>query len=634
MDSIEMGSTQAPKMPANPLEKIALCCSGGGYRAAGFHLGSMSYLDRLQYKNGETLLDRVKMISTVSGGTFTGVIYALHKQKRETFKEIYHFILTQLSKVDLVKLAIQKLNPDVNWTETHKRKNLINAFSELYDEHFTEGETLEVFDTLKCHLEAVVFNSTEFNNAINFRFRNKGTGLIGNKFNNVEQALASEIKLADIIAASSCFPGGFEPIMWPADFAHNKAKNINDKIATLKPAGLMDGGIYDNQGIDSVLLYKKKNEPYFDLVIVSDVASPFMDPFLPATERPKKGWLTMTVREFGKKVKRINIWVNGVMIFLAALFAILPIIKGYPNNFLTGLSTGVSLMLLVVLVSKLWVGGMVKRKIRQGLSAIHDWIVRKNLEFYYQRLSLLKIEELSIHRVKPLLTDRFNSLLSLMLNVFLKVVRRLNYKLLYENPKWMYRRMSNLIYELTEKDFGSGEKIPHEATDSSKDEPALASTVTGKVGSAAPVKSKTFVGPYLQVVGPKIKEVAETAASFGTTLWFTEGDVLQSMLNSLVATGQFTMCYNLIDYIESLKADPKSGYQDLDPVSEAKVLLDDLHRNCLDDWDRFKKDPFFLMTEMKSNASGRSAKQHGQGASGTSKDDGRDYQDRAGESKT
>ncbi|MBK8504575.1 MAG: hypothetical protein IPL46_21635 [Saprospiraceae bacterium] len=58
------------KIPDQPFGRIALCCSGGGYRAASFHLGAMSYLQKLRFA-GRPLLENVKAISTVSGGTIT-----------------------------------------------------------------------------------------------------------------------------------------------------------------------------------------------------------------------------------------------------------------------------------------------------------------------------------------------------------------------------------------------------------------------------------------------------------------------------------------------------------------------------------------------------------------------------------
>src|ERR1700761_3610454 len=125
-----------PQISRTPLSTIALSCSGGGYRAASFHLGTMSYLDRLQY-NGKPLLENVKMLSTVSGGTITGIVYTLQRQQGKSFAEIYQFLLQKLRTIDLLTEGIEKLNPDAQWDNPFKRKNLINAFAELYALHFT-----------------------------------------------------------------------------------------------------------------------------------------------------------------------------------------------------------------------------------------------------------------------------------------------------------------------------------------------------------------------------------------------------------------------------------------------------------------------------------------------------------------
>lgn len=577
----------SPQIPAQPLEKIALSCSGGGYRAASFHLGAMSYLNRLEYK-GAPLLEKVKMISTVSGGTITGAVYALQKQQKKSFPEIYDFMMSKLSKLDLIKMGIEKLNPDGQWNSSHKRKNLINAFSELYDQHFTEGATLAAFDEMKDHLEAVSFNSTEFNNSINFRFRNKGTGLHGNKFNTVPQDLAREIKVADAIAASSCFPGGFEPIMWPMDFAHNDAPKLREKKAGLKPAGLMDGGIYDNQGIDSILLYKKKEKNYFDLVIISDVTSPYMKPFKPAEDQPKTGWRNMTVKEFGQKIKRVNRWINWSLFGVMALWALLPLTNGYTNNWFTGLCIGLALGTMILWIAKLLAGRYVKRSIPALMTKFEAWIKKKNLDFYYNRLSLLHIEKLSVRRVEPLILDRLNSILTLLLDVFLKVVRRLNYAKVYEDETWQYRRMSNLIRELTEEDF----------TDPAKKPTGPVETADPAIQTNAP-SGGTFKGPYDKVIGKEIKKVAEEASSFGTTLWFTENEQLANMLGKLIATGQFTMCYNMIEYLEKLMFTPGNGFDNLDAAT--KEQLGKLYTQCLADWKLFYDTPLFLLNKMEED---------------------------------
>src|SRR5438045_1480830 len=53
-----------------PLGEIALGLSGGGYRAAAYHLGLLDLLQRLD------LLRDVTSLSTVSAGTISGASYA------------------------------------------------------------------------------------------------------------------------------------------------------------------------------------------------------------------------------------------------------------------------------------------------------------------------------------------------------------------------------------------------------------------------------------------------------------------------------------------------------------------------------------------------------------------------------
>jgi len=62
---------------------IKLTMSGGGYRAAAFHLGVLSYLDRMG------ILHEVDTISTVSGGTITGITYVLALKKKRPFAAFF-----------------------------------------------------------------------------------------------------------------------------------------------------------------------------------------------------------------------------------------------------------------------------------------------------------------------------------------------------------------------------------------------------------------------------------------------------------------------------------------------------------------------------------------------------------------
>ena len=70
------------------------------------------------------------------------------------------------------------------------------------------------------NIENVIFNATDFRSGIAFRFQRSwnGKAIIGNYYNHVTSKDAENIMLADIVAASSCFPGGFEPLSFPYDF--------------------------------------------------------------------------------------------------------------------------------------------------------------------------------------------------------------------------------------------------------------------------------------------------------------------------------------------------------------------------------------------------------------------------------
>jgi NTE family protein len=54
---------------------IALCLSGGGYRAMLFHLGTLWRLNELGY------LKKLNRISSVSGGSITAVVLGYHWDK-------------------------------------------------------------------------------------------------------------------------------------------------------------------------------------------------------------------------------------------------------------------------------------------------------------------------------------------------------------------------------------------------------------------------------------------------------------------------------------------------------------------------------------------------------------------------
>ncbi|MBS7566801.1 patatin-like phospholipase family protein [Mucilaginibacter sp. Bleaf8] len=557
----------ANQISATPFQKIALSMSGGGYRAASFHLGSLAYLNHLTYQN-KPLLEQVSMISTVSGGTITGIVYALGQQNGQSFDQIFDYLMKTLQQVDLVKEGLTQLNPDAVWDNKTKRKNLINAFANLYDKHFTKGATLGMLEA-EGHLEHIVFNSTEFNHAVNFRFRNRQAGYSGNHYMRYNTPLTNEIKLSDVMAASSCFPGGFEPLLWPHDFVHEAAPALAALAKANLPVGIMDGGIYDNQGIDSILNYKddSKKPPYFDLVIISDVASPDMAPFKPFQENPKKGLFTKTIGEIRDDIGRFIIQSTWALLLLILLFALLPACWNYTNSIASGIMLAIAGVMLLLLIGKLWLVAEAKKVYEEKAA----WFRATYKGFYLDKISALDFNSISLHRAQPLIMDRINSLATLLMDVFLKVVRRLNYNRLYQDDRYQYRRISNLIKELISEDSPGIKQSKTKATENTP-------TAANELENIAP-----------ETIG----RVAGRAAAFGTTLWFTEEENDADLLNDLVATGQFTMCYNLLQYLERITTDSGSGFAELPP--EAQKALQETRAECQRHWEQFTANPYYLI---------------------------------------
>src|SRR5438046_9113953 len=107
------------------LGKIALALSGGGYRASGFHLGTLECLEKLG------LRDDVKVLSTISGGTFTGAAYVLARARKKSFREFCDSFALALEKTNVIEMALERL-PDSR--DSAGNASLICAAARLYDD--------------------------------------------------------------------------------------------------------------------------------------------------------------------------------------------------------------------------------------------------------------------------------------------------------------------------------------------------------------------------------------------------------------------------------------------------------------------------------------------------------------------
>ncbi len=321
MDSYSEQSLQREKEVLKPLftapfEHIALAFSGGGFRAAAYSLGVLSYLNTVSFKEGneqKKLLDKVTYLSSASGGSIATSLFTFYSARGKSFDEYYKKLFTQLSDDVLLKNALNILKSENEWKERPgKSRNLINAFALAYDRYLFDKATLESVlpennEEAKTHIEEVCFNATEFIYGLLFHQQvklkkdsyNDSYFFYGNYLTHLEREISYKIRLSDIVAASSCFPAAFEPIIFPDDFVnpHLTAEELRKglhiqaqrddmrerKFIKEKTLGLMDGGITDNQGLESMMeadsRRQKKETDFlpFDLMLVNDVASYFMN---------------------------------------------------------------------------------------------------------------------------------------------------------------------------------------------------------------------------------------------------------------------------------------------------------------------------------------------------------------------
>ena len=540
-------------------ESIGLCFSGGGDRATFFSLGVVSYLNNIKYK-GKPLLEHVEAISTVSGGTLMGVAFAKAAQQENfDFNSFYtSFYKTFSPGLDkLLGNAIGKLENDAIWEKhPYKKRSLINSFALAYADMDVYKGDFEMFKIPKSpSLKHLCFNATEFSFGLTFRFQNTGK-FANNPLSCPElEGMKNKVQLADIVASSSCFPMGFEPLVFPDDYFKDHDDENYKALKRLKEftkgVGIMDGGIVDNQGIGSMvnISKSKKRERELDLIIVNDVGSYKMEPWEPGPSRtsPKKS-LKDTVMGLLKYFK-IH-WTYWVILLVGISLLVgndLKIIKGesWPSLYVIGgIITGLGFSLTLI-GSVFW---FLKKMGLSWLKSTFKKVVPADLTD-----DAAAFQGLSISLIRRMLTERATSTVKMVSEVFLKQIRRLNYSLLYAREEFKNRVITSTVYEL------NGEKTLYS-------------------------KSVTYNKGIDPAPGKQLKRIALIASETPTTLWWDENDIANDRMDALIACGQFTTCYNLMDYILNLKEEGISSDE-----------IDEMYKLLQKDWVSFNEKPLFMV---------------------------------------
>lgn len=274
--------------------KLGLALSGGGHRAAFFHIGVLARLAELG------LLRRVEVISTVSGGSIVGALYYLHvKNLLEAKADDEIGDPDYVEAVRAVELEYREAaatnvrgaawaNPLKNFQMALPTYTRTDRVGELYEQRFyakawgnrskAKGR-IRMRDLLidpKGHagkfdpdvenasrnapVPILLLEATTLNTGHNWRFEamymgepprqgtadqslredvDKNTILERTKWTDLPEA-CRDFPLGSAVASSACFPGGFPPMLVPGLF--------DDLVVEL-----VDGGVHDNQGVEGLV---------------------------------------------------------------------------------------------------------------------------------------------------------------------------------------------------------------------------------------------------------------------------------------------------------------------------------------------------------------------------------------------
>jgi NTE family protein len=239
---------------------VALCLSGGGYRAMLFHLGVIWRLREAGW------LERLDRVSSVSGGSVTAAALAL--APADDFEEAVVGRVRDLARRTL------------DWTSVLEGVLLPGSIAEklagAYRDHIF-GDA--VLGDLPTHPDFII-NATNVGSGALARFERTGV-----RDWRVGSLPDPEIPIATAVACSSAFPPVLSPFrLRPKVDWEDEEGNDLGTPEHRESLYLSDGGVYDNLGLETA--WKRCRT-----VIVSDAGG-----LMGAEKHPAADWPRHTVR--------------------------------------------------------------------------------------------------------------------------------------------------------------------------------------------------------------------------------------------------------------------------------------------------------------------------------------------------
>jgi len=233
---------------------VGLALSGGGYRAAVFHLGSLWRLNELGW------LKRLAEVTSVSGGSITAGYLGLRWKKLKFGEDgvatnFVEEVVNPLREFCSHCIEVEGVFAGLAWP--YRRK----LFGKATLQDLPNGRKDPIF----------TIYATSLQTGVSVRFSQHHVADY-----NLGEVKEPKIELAKAVAASSAFTLFMAPVIlnfklseW-SDFKHKKKdqREIPGKEKMRQTMLLTDGGVYDNLGLERIW-------DRYSTVLVSDAGAPF-----------------------------------------------------------------------------------------------------------------------------------------------------------------------------------------------------------------------------------------------------------------------------------------------------------------------------------------------------------------------
>lgn len=233
--------------------RIGLALSGGGFRAAAFHLGVLKGLRQTG------LLDRIDVVSGVSGGAMLAAAWVV--ARGEPFEQFEARTRAFLARDLKGRVLLAALRPDrALRLLADPGYSLTEVMAAVLDRKLYRRATLGALRGVRPRL---VVNATCVNHGTGWRFT---PDRIGDwKLETADRAVLDAFPLARAVVASAAFPGGFAPVALRAKRLFPQHRQAPREVL------LTDGGVDDNLGVHALLAEE------CTALVVSDGSFPFAD---------------------------------------------------------------------------------------------------------------------------------------------------------------------------------------------------------------------------------------------------------------------------------------------------------------------------------------------------------------------